>query len=176
MTTAITTQPTDPKDLGTVKLVDPENCGSGEKIDLEFRAYPAPRGKLRSGSKADLAVDIDARTHGFYRSTRRRYEFRVELEGDPSNGYYGYEYDVFVTDQTKGVPRREYVLAYDHERKAIFEHEPTLLTPVVEQMLGAALYYLFIDSKQDDSSSAEIPTLQQWLEEWHEIIQNNVCT
>ena len=177
MATAITTQPTDSKRLGVIQLVDPENCGSGEKIDLEFRAYPVPKGELRPGSKADLAVDIGARTRGFYGSTRRRYELRVELEGDPSNSYYGYEYDVFVTGQYKGAPRsREYVLTYDHDRKVIFEHEPTLLTPAVEQMIGAALYYFFIDSKRDDSSSAEIPTLQQWLEDWHEIIQNNVRT
>ena len=177
MATAIATQLTGSKDLGIVKLVDPENCGSGEKIDLEFRAYPVPKDELRPGSKADLAVDIGARTRGFYGSTRRRYELRVELEGDPSNSYYGYEYEVFVTDRYEGAPRsREYVLAYDHERKAIFDHEPTLLKPAVEQMIGAALYYLFIDSKQDDSSSAEIPTFQQWLEDWHEIIQNSVRT
>ena len=173
MATAITTQPTGPKRLGTVKLVDPAKYSSGEKIDMECWASPVPKNKLRPGSKADLAVDVCA---GISYGSIHGYEFRVELEDDSSNSYVGHEYEVFVTDQYMGIPRpREYMLAYNHKSKATFDHDPIPLTVAVEQMIGAALYYLFIDSKQDDSSSAEIPTFQQWLEEWHEIIQKNVC-
>lgn len=181
MATTITTQSTGlnlPKPLGTLQLVDPANYSSGKKIDLECWASPVPESKLHSGVEVDLAVDVYILD--FFES-ERSYKLRVELEDNSKakdnspNSYVGPGYRVFVTDQTEGVPRhREYMFTYDHKHKAIFEHDPTPFTVAVEQMIGAALYYLFIYSKRDGSSSAEIPALQQWLKEWHEIIQSNV--
>lgn len=171
MATATTTQSTDPKKLGTVKLVDPANYASGKKIDLECWASPVPENELHPGVKADLAVDVYI--PGFFRSGRD-YVLRVELEPNSPDSYVGFGYKVFVSDPKLGVIRRKYMFTYDHGDKAIFDHNPIPFTAAAEQMIGAALYYLFIDSKRDDSGSAEIPMLQQWLEEWREIIQNNV--
>ena len=162
MATAITTQSTDFKLLGT-----------------EFLFSPVPEGELHSGVEANLAVDVYI--PGFFKESGRSYVLRVELEDNSKakdnspNSYVGPGYRVFVTNQTEGVPsHREYMFIYNHESGAIFEHDPTPFTVAVEQMIGAALYYLFIYSKRNGSSLVEIPTLQQWLEEWHEIIQSNV--
>ena len=177
MATAITTQSTGPKKLGTIQLVDPANYASGKKIDLECQAYPVPEGELRPGVEANLAVDIEAYARGFYGSIHD-YELRVEIEANSPNSYCP-EYRVSAFDPGMKASRRkyiEYMFIYNHDDRAIFDCDRWPSTPVVEQMIGAALYYFFIDSKQDDSSSVEIPTLQQWLEEWHEIIQDNVRT
>ena len=173
MATAITTQPTGSKKLGTIQLVNPANYRSGEKIDLECWASPVPESELHPGVKADLAVDVEALK---YFESEHSYVLRVELEPNSPDSYVGFGYKVFFSDPELEVTHREYMFTYDHGDKAIFDHDPIPFTAAAEQMLGAALYYLFIDSKQDDSSSAEIPTFQQWLEDWHEIIQNSVRT
>ncbi len=177
MATAITTQPTGSKKLGTVQLVNPANYRSGKKIDLECWASPVPENELHPGVKADLAVDVEALE---YFESGHSYALRVELEPNSPDSYVGFGYKVFVSDPELEVTHREYMFTYDHGDKddhgdkAIFDHKPIPFTAATEQMIGAALYYLFIDSKRDDSGSAEIPTLEQWLKEWHEIIQSNV--
>ena len=171
MATTITAQPTGSKKLGTIQLVNPADYSSGKKVDLECWASPVPEGELRSGVKADLAVDVYI--PGFFRSGRD-YVLRVELEPNSPDSYVDFGYKVFVSDPELEVTHREYMFTYDHERKAIFDHKPIPFTVLAEQTIGAALYYLFSDSKQDDPSSAETPTLEQWLNKWHEIIQSNV--
>lgn len=158
MATAQTTQPTNSKLLGT-----------------EFLFSPVPEGELHSGVEANLAVDVYI--PGFFKESGRSYVLRVELEDNSKakdnspNSYVGPGYRVFVTNQTEGVPRhREYMFTYDHKRKAIFEHDPTPFTLVMEQMIGTALYYL----KHGGPISVKTSALEQWLKEWHEIIQSNV--
>lgn len=146
MATAQTTQPTNFKLDGT-----------------GFSVSPVPEDKRHSSVKAGHAVYVYI--PGLFGSGRSC-ELYVELEANSSDSGY----KVFILDPNTIVSGREYVFTYDHNRRAIFDHDPTPFIAEVEQMIGAALYYVFIYS----SSSAETPKPRQWFKEWHGIIQKNV--
>ena len=174
MATAITPQSINSKLLGTIQLVNPESYSSGKKVDVEYWVSPVPEDELYPGVEADLAVDVYA-----FSSCGPAYDdaLRVELEEVSLNDHVGFGYKVFVSHLELEVPYREHMLTYNHKHQVIFSdiRLPSTLPAAVEnQTIGVALYYLLIDSKQNVSSSKEVPTLQQWLEKWPKAVRGNV--